>query len=105
MTLEDFIDRERQAAERMEPSPGTAVALLLDRLADTINNGNIAISIFIKISDGKATISSISTDQPAAKAIEQTMTETAEHIIAMMDSMLVLAGNVRDSAKACPSAV
>lgn len=37
MTLEDFIDRERQAAERMEPSPGTAVALLLDRLEEWAN--------------------------------------------------------------------
>lgn len=59
---------------------------------------SIAISIFIKISDGKATISSISTDQPAAKAIEQTMVETAGHIIEMMDSMIDLAGKMRDSA-------
>jgi len=44
-TLKDFIAAERQAAERMEPSPGTAVALLLDRLQEleTLHSFNCAM--------------------------------------------------------------
>lgn len=34
MIIEDFIDQERIAANNFEPSPATAIALLLDRLEE-----------------------------------------------------------------------
>jgi hypothetical protein len=52
-------------------------------------NEAIAVSIFIKQTGGKVSISSISTDSGIAKAIEKMLCEQAENIIKYIDASYV----------------